>query len=125
MAFINVEGWLISLLADRTGEVVGSGPPTAGSRFLVVRRTGGPATLRVFDRPIVVVEGYAPFEDDAIALLNEARTHLLSLRGIEQSVNVYRVSEVGGPGNLPDPLRPKLARYTATYELHLIGLQAA
>jgi len=122
MAFVDVEDWLVVGLDARLSWPVASKPQQSATRFVVVRRTGGAATLRVFDRPLVVVETYAPFEGQAVEMLNEARAYLLALRGIERSVNVYRVSEVGGPGNLPDPLRPKLARYTATFELHLIGL---
>ncbi|MFB7798935.1 hypothetical protein [Isoptericola sp. NPDC056134] len=125
MARVDVEGWLGTLLGSRLSLPVASKPQATATRFVVVKRTGGPAHLRMFDRPLVVVEAYGPTETKAIETLNAARDVLLSLRGIHNDVNVYSTSEVGGPGTLPDPLLPKLARYTATYELHLIGLRAA
>lgn len=117
-ALINVEGELVTELASATGKPAATGPTEGVSQFLVIRRTGGPARLRTSDIPLFVVEAYAKFEDDAIALLNVARQHLLFLRKLGPR-RVMSCSEVGGPGNLPDPQLPTYSRYTATFELHL------
>lgn len=116
--FINVEGELVDELAAATGKPAATGPTEGASQFLVVRRTGGPARLRTSDMPLFVVEAYAKFEDDAIALMNVARQHLLFLRKLGPR-RVMDRSEVGGPGNLPDPKLPTYYRYTATFEFHL------
>lgn len=115
--FINVEGELVTALSAELEVPVATGP-SSGSSFLVVRRTGGPARLRTSDVPLFVVESYAKFEDDAMALLNRARQYLLFLRKLGPA-RVMRCSEVGGPGTLPDPLLPTYSRYTATFEMHL------
>lgn len=117
MAFINVEGELVTELATATGKPAATGPSDA-SQFLVVHRTGGPARLRVSDQPLFVVEAYAKFEDDALGLLNTARQHLLFLRKLGPT-RVKFCHEVGGPANLPDPLLPTYSRYTSTFEMHI------
>lgn len=117
MGFVNVEGMLVDGLGPATGRPVATGPGTA-PRFLVVRRTGGPALLRVSDQPLFVVEAYAKREDHAMEDLNAARQYLLWLRKLG-AARVFRCTEVGGPANLPDPLLPTYSRYTSTFEMHL------
>lgn len=117
-ALINVEGELGVELTTATGKPAATGPTEGASQFLVVRRTGGPARLRTSDMPLFVVEAYAKFEDDALALLNVGRQHLLFLRKLGPR-RVMRCSEVGGPANLPDPKLPTFSRYTSTFEMHL------
>ena len=114
---INVEGELVTELATATGKPAATGPSDA-PQFLVIRRTGGPARLRTSDMPLFVVEAYANREDHAIALLNQARQHLLFLRKLGPR-RVMSCAEVGGPGNLPDPNLPTYSRYTATFDMHL------
>lgn len=117
---VNVEGLLVDELAAATGKPAATHPFDDAAQFLVVRRTGGPARLRTSDMPLFVVEAYAAGarEDHAITLLNLARQHLLFLRMLGPR-RVMRCSEVGGPANLPDPLLPTYARYSATFEAHL------
>lgn len=118
MAFTNVEGDLVTLLNTATSRPAATKPDKTGvSRFYVVRRTGGPARLRVADGALVVVEAYAKSREDlAIADLNAARDIVLWIRTLG-TAHVKSVSEVGGPGNLPDPLLPNYARYTCTFEI--------
>jgi hypothetical protein len=123
MAFFNFEGWLVDILTARLGVPVATGAPSSPpAKFLVARRTGGPAMLRVTERPMFVLESYARFEDDAVDLLNQAREALFDMahHRTEGPVGiVYRVTEFGGPGNLPDPLLPTFSRYSATLEMRL------
>lgn len=118
MTFINVEGELVTALGAETALPVATGPQEDGAEFLVIRRTGGPARLKVTDQPLFVVESYAKFEDTAIANLNPVREYLIRLRRLG-TAHVKFCREVGGPANLPDPLLPLYSRYTSTFEMHL------
>lgn len=117
MGFLNIEGELTTSLSTATGKPSATAPGE-GDAFTVVRRTGGPARLRVADSPLFVIEAYARFEDDAIELMNASRLHVLGLRRLG-TAHVKRCTEVGGPANLPDPLLPTYARYTSTFEMVL------
>jgi hypothetical protein len=120
MGFTNVEGDLVALLTAETSRPASTGRDPNAPRFYSVRRTGGPSRLRGTDFPLVVVEAYAQGgrEDLAMADLNQARGILLGLRKLGDA-HVKRVSEVGGPGNLPDPRLPLYARYTSTFEIEM------
>jgi hypothetical protein len=120
MGFTNVEGDLVDLLFAETSRPAATGVNPDAARFYVVRRTGGPARLRGTDFPLLVVEAYAKGgrEDLAIADLNEARAIIGGLRKLG-AAHVKRVSEAGGPGNLPDPRLPLYARYSSTFEIEM------
>jgi hypothetical protein len=112
------------LTALGRGVPVGTRPPdprpTTG--FLVVRRTGGTRYTLVTDAPLVAVEAWAGQESVAYSLAQLVRGLLAAAPG-RAPATVYRVREASGPANLPDPVSP-LARYTATYEIHIRGAAA-
>jgi hypothetical protein len=73
--------------------------------LIVVRRIGGPRRNLVTDEPLLSIEAWAPNEEDAVDLIEEARGLIHSLRGqTMDGVAVYRITEAAGPAMLPDPL---------------------
>lgn len=104
-----------------TGTPVSSRIPDAGNRFIKVLRGGGVADF-ISDRPILFVECYDLYEDDAERLAMDVRADLRALAGETiGDVWCYGVEEYAGPANLPDPRRPELSRYTFTLALKLRG----
>lgn len=110
------------------GVEIGSRIPKTGDKFVVVRRVGGTSgggsTVAGFmtDRPIIIVEIYDRYEDDAERLAMDVRAELQALAGETfGGAQVYGVEEYSGPANMPDPRRPELSRYTFTLALRLRG----
>lgn len=100
---------------------VGSRIPGTGDKFVVIRRVGGTARL-VSDNPILIVEVYERYEDDAERLAMDVRKQLHALAGETfGETQCYSVEEYSGPANMPDPRRPELSRYTFTLALRLRG----
>lgn len=114
--------WLTPALAV---PVVGSVPRTRPARFLLVERTGGPSITRVTDSPQITLEAWAGTDDDAAALLREARERVRVMpRRLPGGGICYRVEEAAGPGKLPDPTTAQ-TRYTMSVVLHLRGPRGA
>lgn len=119
-----VTGYLATELASRaeSAPVHSQIPSTRPSRFVLVRRVGGPRRDLVTDLPLLTVEAWGEDEGDAIDLLGLCRGLIGALRGSVQSgVTVYRVNEVGGPGWLPDPVSDH-PRFTLTVEIGMRGV---
>lgn len=114
--YADAEGLVIGALDAALPEPVSTrAPADAGIRVL---RTGGTRT-KVTDRAQLTLEAYGKLETAASGLLARARSAVHALVG--QSVagwEVYRVEELGGPANLPDP-RTTLARYTMSVLVHV------
>lgn len=117
-------GYLAGELSARGYDVpVGTRPPDPrpADGFIVVRRTGGVTHTPVTDAALLAVEAWADRESLAYELARIARAVLGAAPG--QLGGVCLVREAAGPANLPDPVSP-LARYTATYEVHIRGAAA-
>lgn len=119
--------WLRAALAERGVSVpVGTAVPNPRpGRFVRVLRTGGPvADLFLLDNPTVVIEAWASTEAVAADLARLARGLIHKLAGlVVNGTTVYRVDELAGPGNLPDPTTG-MARYTFTVSMLLRGSAA-
>lgn len=76
--------------------------------FVTVRLLGGEGrdgSNVPLDRPQVAVEAWAPTAAQAHDLAQNARAVMHAARGVVHSgTQVYRVEELGGPVDLPDPL---------------------
>jgi hypothetical protein len=92
-------------------------PNPRPSIFLVVRRVGGPRRNLVTDEPMVAVEAWADSDENAHDLIQQARAVLHAAIG---TAGIYRVTEISGPGNLPDPVSDQ-PRYTQTFQVALRG----
>jgi hypothetical protein len=112
--------------AKLPGLKAGSRIPATGDRFVVLRRGGGSGdgggAELITDRPILMVEVYDRYEDDAERLAMDVRSWLHALAGETfGETQCYGVEEYSGPANMPDPRRPELSRYTFTLALRLRG----
>jgi hypothetical protein len=73
--------------------------------FITVTRTGGPQRNLVTDEAQITVESWGRSDAEAHDLAQDARGLINSIIG--ETVNgtpFYRVTELSGPANLPDPL---------------------
>lgn len=96
-------------------------PNPRPSTFVRVERTGGPAGNLVSDGATIVVESWATTEADAHDLAQLCRRALRQATAtVVGGVTVYRVTEVSGPGRLPDPESDQ-ARYTQTFTVRVRG----
>lgn len=94
-------------------------PDPRPAKFVTVRRGGGIRRSVVSDQPLLLVECWAETSEDAHDLAQMCRGLLYAMRGtVQGDLAVYRVDEVGGPADLPDPLSNQ-SRYTFTVQVHL------
>lgn len=112
----DVEQQLIDLLSPVVAPAPVGTRTDSKASFVRVLRVGGAARSRVQDAALVAVEGWAPTESAALALLEKCRDYLLNEAARVTRTGIHRVIEVAGPGNLPDPVTSK-ARYTMTIEV--------
>lgn len=120
--FIDAEKRVIDFLAEQTGLPVGTKIPAGKvSKFIRLEQTGGTRLMKVVDGPVVSVECYAATDVEARELMDDVR-ELLSLMhlGDQTPGRVYRVVEVGGIVNLPDP-RHTSHRYSMPFSVHTRG----
>ena len=96
--------------------VVSRVPTTRPASFVKVERVGGVRRNLVTDEPTLTVEAWAATEQAAQDLCQLARAHIYAMPGDGQ---VYRVTEIGGPVLLPDPLSDQ-PRYTFTVALAVV-----
>lgn len=100
--------------------VVSRVPDPRPSRFVIVRRIGGPRMNLVADEAMLTVEAYGETEADAHDLCQQARSLIYAMRGTtSSSVAVYRVTEIAGPARLPDIADHE--RYTLTIQVAMRG----
>jgi len=97
-------------------------PSPRPPRFVTVRRHGGPRAHTVVDAPQIGVEAWGETDADAHDLAQAARSALLyRLPGqVIDGHTVYRVTEIGGPGNLPDPVSGQ-PRYVCELQVLIRG----
>jgi hypothetical protein len=120
----DAEQLLIDYLAPILAVPVGTKAPGSTNDFVKVIRTGGPIPTPVTDRPQITIEAYSTRGSTAWALTEKARMALFALAGtVLGTTSIKDVTEIGGPGNLPDPIFPALTRYTFTLAVHLRGRQ--
>lgn len=107
-ATVTIIDYLEAAFAERDEDapVLPRVPATRPARFVVVRRTGGTARDVVIDDAQVTVESWGESDEDAHDLAQLCRGLLRARQ--------YRVAEVSGPGNLPDPLSDQ-PRYSQTF----------
>lgn len=92
-----------------TGTLVPSPRP---ARFIVARRAGGERTSIVTDAAVVAIEAWGADPADAADLAETCRAHVHAMAGtVRDGTSIYRVDDVGAPGDLPDPLSDQ-PRYT-------------
>jgi hypothetical protein len=89
--------------------------------FVTVRRVGGTRRSVVTDGPFLAVDAWGVSPEVAHDLAQKARMliHDLTGRSVE-SVPVYRVDELAGPFQNPDP-ESSQPRYSATYQVSVRG----
>lgn len=106
-----------AIRARVTAPVSSSIPRDRPAEYVRVLRTGGTRT-RLVDRPQITVETFARRESRAEALANQCRSALAALPGTTVGgVQVYKVEELAGPANLPDPTTSD-SRFTQTVVIH-------
>lgn len=122
VTFPDTVALLVSYLNDNVVEPVRSRIPTdRPTAFATVRRTGGPKRNLVTDQAQVTVESWGPTDEDAHDLAQDIRALLNALPGqIIDGVAVYRVDELSGPADLPDPLSDQ-PRYSQSFSVALRG----
>jgi metal-dependent amidase/aminoacylase/carboxypeptidase family protein len=89
--------------------------------FYTVTRTGGPKRNLVTDEAQITVEAWGPDDETAHDMAQAARAYLNAMVG--QTVNgapVYRVDELAGPANIPDPLSEQ-PRYSQSFAVAIRG----
>src|SRR5690606_168587 len=93
--------------------------------FVLVQRHGGVRQTVVTDAAQVGLECWAVHDYEARDLLQRCRALLLyRLPGqILDGHTVYRVDEMGGPSNLPDPTS-SMPRWVMELQVHVRGLAA-
>lgn len=89
-------------------------PSTRSATFVRAWRTGGAATNRVLDQPLVTVQAWAPDSVAASKLAGDCREAILN--EYTQMPLVRRVEEVTGPYFDPDP-STGIDRYSLTFQL--------
>jgi hypothetical protein len=107
-----VASHLNTTLGVETGSRV---PLPRPEEFYRVIRVGGVAREKVMDDATIVVEAWAPTDEEADDLAQLARAHLLAMVNVwVEGTLVYRVVDIAAPANLPDPISG-VSRVTATY----------
>lgn len=121
-----IVGHLRAALAARDDPaVIGTQVPhPRPGRLVRIRRTGGPRLNRVADRPQLSVECWAPTAEQAADLAQLCRGLIHAMRGTTVAgVAIYRVAELAGPAELPDPASDQ-PRYVQTFEIAMRGTAA-
>jgi hypothetical protein len=100
-------------------------PKIRPASFVLVRRLGGVQRNRVVDEALLGVECWAATDAAAHDLAQQCRALLHSLEGsYVGSVWVYRITEAGGPSDLPDPLSD-VPRYVFSLAIAVRGAAVA
>jgi len=118
-----VVDYLTEELDDRgdTADVLSTVPNPRPDRFVRVHRLGGPRHNLVVDAASIGVECSALTETDAHDLAQLCRALLFALASqVRDGVPVYRVEEIAGPGDLPDPDSSQ-PRCVFTHAVHVRG----
>ncbi len=127
LVFPDVEALLTAWLRGQlTGVTVGNKVPNPRpDPFVLIQRHGGLRQTVVTDAAQVGLECWAGRDYEAHDLLQQCRSLLLyQIPGqILSGYTVYRVDEVGGPSNLPDPTS-SMPRWVMELQVHVRGIAA-
>lgn len=105
-----------------TCPVVKDTPNPRPSRFVQVFRTGGPRHNLVVDGAQLTIECWADTPAEAADLASLVRAALLAVRSdVVGTVTFYKVDELAGPADLPDPLSQQ-ARMTWSVIAYVRGI---
>lgn len=97
-------------------------PNPRPDEFVTLRRTGGPRETLVSDGAQITVESWGPDDETAHDNAQTARAYLHAAAGtVIEGVQFYRVDELAGPVNLPDPESAQ-SRFTFTV---IVGARGA
>lgn len=122
IVFGDIEAAVIGHLGDVLGVPVATRVPTdrPGS-FVRIARVGGIRPDRFRDAAMVVVHCWATTSVEAYNLAALARAHVYAMPDVDDlGVTAYRVQEVGGVANNPDPDSDS-PRYTFTAQITYRG----
>lgn len=115
---------LHSALASHAGPatpVMQNVPTQRPPRFVTVLRTGGPRLNLVVDGAQITVDSWGKNDEDAADLAQLNRALINAMRGTTVAGHaIYRIDEVGGPANLPDPVSNQ-SRYRQTFIVAIRG----
>lgn len=119
-----VIGYLTTALPGygSTATVVSKVPAARPATFVLVRRLGGVQRNVVTDEALLTVEAWATVEADAADLIQLCRALIHAMPGPQGSTVCYLITEIAGPGNLPDPDSDQ-ARFTMTLQVALRGAE--
>lgn len=122
VTFPDAEQVVLDHLDEQMGVDVGSHVPTPRpTPFVLVRRLGGTRLNEAADNAMLGVEAWGETAPTAADLIQEARALIHAMRGgVHSGVAVYRVTEIGGPAQLPDPLSDQ-PRYVLTVQVAMRG----
>lgn len=115
--------YLTAELAARSDDAVAvrDVPNPRPPRFVTVHLGGGVRQTIITDRPTLLVECWASTAAEAHDLAQLCRGLVNALAGTTQAgTTIYRVDELGGPVDLPDPVSNQ-PRFTFSVQAHLRG----
>lgn len=117
-----VVGYLQTFVGFPVGHDV---PDPRPDEFVTVVRGGGVRQTVVSDNPTLLFECWGPTPEAAmdVAQLIRAYVNALPYERVVDGVPVYRVNEVAGPADLPDPVSNQ-PRVVFTTQVHLRGATA-
>lgn len=95
-------------------------PTTRPPTFTRIFRTGGPKTNLVVDGAQLTAESWAPSDDLAETNAQLVRAQLNALPWRFETPAIYKVEELSGPAELPDPVSAS-RRFTWTVIAHIRG----
>lgn len=98
--------YLTDILDDygETCPVVKEVPQSRPAKFVQVFRTGGPRHNLVVDGAQLTISCWADTDAEAADLASLVRAALLAIRSeVVGTVTFYKVDELAGPADLPDP----------------------
>lgn len=96
-------------------------PTTRPAEFVTVARSGGVVSNFVVDNAQLSIDCWAERDDDLADLMAEVRGLVLAMHGVVvDGAQVYRVIEVGGPADIPDPVSD-MPRMRWTVQVQLRG----
>ncbi len=113
-------GLVAGLPALRDATKVTERHPGKGT-FVLLDRTGGVRGSLVHDEPQITADSYAPDLLDAERLAAHVRAVINAMAGTTVAgVPIYRVTELGGPGRLFDPVH-ELDFYRQSFAIGMRG----
>ena len=122
VTFVNAAALVITRLriALPTLVIVHDVPATRPPTLCRSYRTGGPKTNIVVDGAQLTIESWAASSDLACANAEAVRAQLNALPWRFETPAIYKVEEMSGPAELPDPVSSS-RRFTWTVLVHVRG----